>query len=155
MLTRGWGAHCRHLLTLLGFNAHLQMENRVKGRRFLNHLKSFVSNTWSFQIMEGQRFCGSEDVDPIMLGELEENRAEVIFTTFKHFSMWCSLVGWASCPVLDRAIVKSVERWNIEHWREGGGIEELPSDPFLPWTPSERPSRDGKILDHVFTQLLD
>jgi len=27
--------------------------------------------------MEGQLFCGSEDVDPIMLGELEENRAEV------------------------------------------------------------------------------
>ena len=34
--------------------------------------------------MEGQRFCGSEDVEPEML----KDEAEVNFTAFKHFSLY-------------------------------------------------------------------
>ena len=34
--------------------------------------------------MEGQRFCGSEDVKPEML----KDEAEVNFTAFKHFSLF-------------------------------------------------------------------
>ena len=91
--------------------------------------------------MEGQRFCGSEDVEPEMLKDEEE----VNFTDFKHFSLFNVLLQVE--PAVPFLIEQLSKAMHIAHWRQGGGVEDVPPDPFFPRTPSEGPSRDGEILN--------
>ena len=50
----------------------MEMEVAIR-ELILGKSSTFVSNEWSFQIMDGQRFCGVED----------EDRGKVIFSSFQ------------------------------------------------------------------------
>ena len=52
--------------------SNMEMEVAIR-ELILGKSSTFVSNEWSFQIMDGQRFCGVED----------EDRGKVIFSSFQ------------------------------------------------------------------------
>ena len=73
----------------------------------LRKSSTFVSNAWSFQIMEGQRFCGVED----------EDRGEVIF--FRLSNTCHSDVLLQFVPVVPFQIQKLSDAMHNEDKEEG------------------------------------
>ena len=69
--------------------------------------------------MEGQRFCGSEDVEP----EILKDEEEVNFSSFKHFSLFNVLLQ-----------VEPAVPFLIEQLSKALHVEDVSSDPFFPRT---------------------